>query len=382
MEHLINKNLSTIQISGIRQFFNMVSQYDDVISLTIGQPDFLTPAHVKEAAIRAVEENKTTYTHNAGIIELRKAISSHVKNKYQLTYNAEQEIIVTVGASQALDISLRTIIQPGDEVILPGPVYPGYEPLIKLAGAVPVYADTRENDFKLSAEVIKQKINKNTKALIIPYPSNPTGISLSREELKEIGKVVKEHNLFIIADEIYSELVYDREHVSIASFDDLRPHTIVINGVSKSHAMTGFRIGYLLAPAWLAKHILKVHQYNVSCAASISQYAALEAIKNGENDPEEMKTAYKERRDYVVKRLKQMDLEFITPEGAFYVFPKIPLNGKNTFDRAVQILEEAGVALVPGDAFSKHGEGYMRLSYAYSLSTLEKGLNRLEQFLK
>ncbi|MBX0356649.1 aminotransferase A [Halobacillus sp. Nhm2S1] len=381
MEHFINPKVKQIEISGIRRFFNMVSHYDDVISLTIGQPDFPTPPQVKEAGIQAIKDNQTSYTHNAGMLPLRKAIQQHVKNAYGLDYNAEEEIIVTIGASQALDITLRTIIQPGDEVLLPGPVYPGYEPLIRLAGGTPVFIDTSKHEFKLTGEMIKQKISPNTKAVILPYPSNPTGVSLTEEELRGIADVIKEHQLFLLADEIYSELVYDRPHVSIASFSDVRDQVIVINGVSKSHSMTGWRIGYLLAPSWLSRHLLKVHQYNVSCATSISQHAALEALTNGKQEAEAMRDAYQERRAFVVKRLKQMDIPFAKPEGAFYIFLNFPLNGKTTFDRAVQLVEEAGVALVPGDAFSEYGKGYMRLSYAYSKDTLEKGLQRLQDLI-
>ncbi|WP_082234347.1 aminotransferase A [Halobacillus massiliensis] len=381
MEHKINKNLSTIQISGIRQFFNMISNYDDVVSLTIGQPDFPAPDHVKDAAKRALDNNHTVYTHNAGIFELRKSISEHVAEKYDLNYNPATEIIVTVGASQAIDIALRTIIERGDEVLLPGPVYPGYEPLAKLAGADVTYIDTTSHSFKLTADLLEQSITEHTKCVILPYPSNPTGVSLTKEELKEMAEVIHKHDIFMIADEIYSELVYEQPHTSIASFEKIRDNVIVVNGVSKSHSMTGFRIGYLLAPEWLAKHILKVHQYNVSCASSISQYAALEAIQNGKLDPESMKEQYKKRREYVTDRLDKMGLEYVIPDGAFYVFPKFPLNGKTTFDTAVELVKTAGLALVPGDAFSIHGEGFMRLSYAYSEETLKNGLDRLENYL-
>ncbi|WP_163530222.1 aminotransferase A [Halobacillus ihumii] len=381
MERFINPQLATIQISGIRQFFNMVSQYEDVVSLTIGQPDFPTPDHVKQAAVQALDANHTSYTHNAGLLELREAISRHVQEKYKLSYRAEDEVIVTVGASQAIDITLRTILQPGDEVLLPGPVYPGYEPLIKLAGATAKHVDTSQNGFKLTADLIEQAVTPKTKCVILPYPSNPTGVSLSNEELKSIAAVLKEHNLFMIADEIYSELTYSAPHTSIASLPSVRDHVIVVNGVSKSHSMTGFRIGYLLAPNWLAKHILKVHQYNVSCATSISQYAALEAIENGQSDPIHMKKEYEKRRAYVLDRLDQMGLRYQVPDGAFYVFPEFPLEGMSSFDKAVQLVEEAGVALVPGDAFSQYGNGYMRLSYAYGMDTLQEGLDRLEQFM-
>lgn len=381
MEHLINPTVKNIEISGIRRFFNMVSHYDDVVSLTIGQPDFPTPDAVKQAGIQAIENNQTSYTHNAGLLELRRAVQQHTADSYGLSYQAEQEIIITVGASEALDLSLRTLLNPGDEVILPGPVYPGYEPLIRLAGGTPVFADTSAEAFKLTGDIIQAHITEKTKAVILPYPSNPTGVSLTEEELKDIAAVIKQNEIFIIADEIYSELVYEQPHTSIASIPGVRDNVIVVNGVSKSHSMTGWRIGYLLAPEWLSRHLLKVHQYNVSCAASISQYAALEALSNQKQEAARMRDAYKERRDYAVGRLKQMGLSFAQPDGAFYLFIQFPLNGKSTTDKAVELVEEAGLALVPGDAFSTYGEGYMRLSYAYSMETLKKGLDRLENYL-
>ncbi|MGP4062234.1 aminotransferase A [Halobacillus sp. H74] len=380
MENLINSKVKDIEISGIRRFFNMVSHYEDVISLTIGQPDFPTPDHIKQAGILAIQDNQTSYTHNAGLLSLRKAIENHVSTTYHLSYRAEEEIIVTVGASQALDITLRTILQPGDEVLLPGPVYPGYEPLIRLAGATPVFVDTSENQFKLTSDLIEAHLTNRTKAIILPYPSNPTGVSMTEDELKDIAETLKKHQLFLLADEIYSELVYEQKHTSIATFPEIRDQVIVINGVSKSHSMTGWRIGYLLAPAWLSRHILKVHQYNVSCATSISQYAALEALTKGSEGSKKMREAYKQRRSYVTRRLQEMGLEFAQPDGAFYIFLRFPLKGKSTMDRAIQLVEEAGIALVPGDAFSEYGKGYMRLSYAYSMETLEKGLDRLEKF--
>ena len=381
MENKINPRLKNIEISGIRKFFNMVSDYKDVVSLTIGQPDFPTPDSIKQAGIRAIQNNETTYTHNAGIMDLRKAISAYVLERYQLTYDPAKEIIVTVGASQAIDISLRTIIETGDEVILPGPVYPGYEPLIKLAGGTPVHVDTSQQEFKMTAASIERSISPSTKAVIIPYPSNPTGVSLNEEELAEIAKLIKKHEIFLIADEIYSELVYEGPHTSVAKFKDVRDHIIVINGVSKSHAMTGWRIGYLLAPQWLTKHLLKTHQYNVSCATSVSQYAALEALTNGKAESNFMREEYSKRKEYVLRRLDRMGISYTKPDGAFYVFPFLSIDGLSTFDLAVKLVDEAGVALVPGDAFSKQGEGFMRLSYAYSMDTLKEGLDRLERFL-
>ncbi|WP_163579574.1 aminotransferase A [Gracilibacillus saliphilus] len=381
MESFINEQVKGIEISGIRQFFNMVGNKNDILSLTIGQPDFPTPSHVKEKTKEAIDQNQTTYTHNAGILSLREAIASFIKTNYQLEYDPNNEIIVTVGASQAIDITLRTILMKGDEVLLPGPVYPGYEPLVKLAGGIPTFIDTRQSNFKLTADLIEKSITPNTKAVIIPYPSNPTGVTLTKDELIDIATVVEKHNIFLIADEIYSELVYDQNHYSIGCFQAIRDKVIIINGVSKSHSMTGFRIGYILAANWLAKHILKVHQYNVSCASSISQHGALEAIKNGQYDPIKMKKVYQERRDYVYQRLKAMNIKTYLPDGGFYFFVDVSHLQKDSFSLALQLVEEAKVALVPGSAFSEFGEGFLRLSYAYDMDTLTEGLDRIETFI-
>lgn len=380
MEHLINQRVKDIEISGIRKFFNMVAGTRDMISLTIGQPDFPTPLHVKEAAKQAIDENFTSYTHNAGDIRLREAAASFVKTKYNLTYNPELEVIVTSGASEAIDIAFRTILDEGSEVILPGPVYPGYEPIIKLCGSVPVHADISRNKFRFTADLIAKHMSDKTRCIVLPYPSNPTGVSLSLEELEEIAALVRGKDIFILADEIYSELIYDQTHHSIASL--LREQTIVINGLSKSHSMTGWRIGLLFAPENLAKHILKVHQYNVTCAASVSQMAALDALTTGINDALPMRNEYAKRRDYVYERLIQMNLDVVKPDGAFYFFIKIPDVSMNSFEFALSLVKQAGVAVVPGSAFSSYGEGYFRISFAYSMDTLKEGLDRIEKYLE
>ncbi|WP_282171729.1 aminotransferase A [Cytobacillus firmus] len=380
MEHLINQRVKDIEISGIRRFFNMVAGTKDMISLTIGQPDFPTPLHVKEAAKQAIDENFTSYTHNAGDIRLREAAASFVKTKYNLTYNPESEVIVTSGASEAIDIAFRTILDEGSEVILPGPVYPGYEPIIKLCGAVPVHTDISKNKFRFTADIISKQMSEKTRCIVLPYPSNPTGVSLTLEELDQIAALVKGKDIFILADEIYSELIYDHSHHSIASL--LREQTVVINGLSKSHSMTGWRIGLLFAPENLAKHILKVHQYNVTCAASVSQMAALEALTAGIDDALPMRREYAKRRDYVYERLVQMNLDVVKPDGAFYFFIKIPDGSITSFEFAFSLVEEAGVAVVPGSAFSSYGEGYFRISFAYSMDTLKEGLNRIEKYLE
>lgn len=380
MKHLINSKVKKIEISGIRKFFNMVAGTKDMISLTLGQPDFPTPEHVKEAGKKAIDENFTTYTHNAGYIELRTAAAQFVQTKYGLSYNPNDEIIITSGASEAIDITFRTILEEGVEVILPGPVYPGYEPIIKLCGAEPVYADTRENNFRMTADIISNYITDKTRCIVLPYPSNPTGVSLTKEELSDIAELLKDKEIFVLADEIYSELVFDHQHFSIGTI--LKEKTIVINGLSKSHSMTGWRIGMIFAPSSITEHILKVHQYNVSCASSVSQMAAIEALTAGINDAVEMKKAYMERREYVYERLTSMNLSVVKPDGAFYFFVKLPQPFTNSFDFALQLVQERGVAVVPGSAFSPLGEGFIRISFAYSMDVLAEALDRLEAFFK
>jgi aminotransferase len=381
VEHLINPRVKDIEISGIRKFFNLVAGTEDMVSLTIGQPDFPTPLHIQEAGKKAIDDNFTSYTHNAGTIELRSAAAEFVNKKYQVTFDPETEVIVTTGASEAIDITFRTILDEGIEVILPGPVYPGYEPIIRLCGAKPVYVDIRPTQFRFTADVIKPYITENTRCIVLPYPSNPTGVSLTKKELVEIADLVRGRNIFIMADEIYSELNFEQEHYSIAS--NIREQTIVINGLSKSHSMTGWRIGLLFAPKEITQHILKVHQYNVTCATSISQAAALEALTNGLDDAVPMKQEYKNRRDFVYSRLERMGLEVVKPDGAFYFFVKIPALTEelNSFEFCLQLVEKVKLAVVPGSAFSTYGEGYFRLSYAYSMETLEEGLSRLEAYI-
>lgn len=381
MEHLINPRVKDIEISGIRKFFNLVAGTEDMVSLTIGQPDFPTPLHVKEAGKKAIDEDFTSYTHNAGTIELRRAASAFVNKKYQLSFDPETEVIVTTGASEAIDIAFRTILNDGVEVILPGPVYPGYEPIIRLCGAKPIYVDIRPTQFRFTADVIEPYITDNTRCIVLPYPSNPTGVSLTKKELEEIAELIRGRNIFIMADEIYSELNFEQEHYSIGS--NIREQTIVINGLSKSHSMTGWRIGLLFAPKEITQHILKVHQYNVTCATTISQAAALEALTNGLDDALPMKQEYQRRRDFVFSRLESMGLEVVKPDGAFYFFVKIPplTEELNSFEFCLQLVEKVKLAVVPGSAFSEFGEGYFRLSYAYSMETLAEGLKRLETYL-
>ncbi|MBF2594111.1 aminotransferase class I/II-fold pyridoxal phosphate-dependent enzyme [Listeria welshimeri] len=379
MTKSIRPELHDIEVSGIRTFNNRVTGIPDMIRLTLGEPDFPTPEHIKQAGISAIQENFTNYTPNAGMPEILAAASTYFKEKYDLSYK-DNEIIVTVGATEAISVALQTILEPDDEVILPDPIYPGYEPLITLNKARPIKIDTTETNFKLTPEQLRAHITPKTKALIIPYPSNPTGVSLNKEELLALATVLKETGIFVIADEIYSELTYHQEHISIAPM--LRDQTIVINGLSKSHAMIGWRIGFLLAPENLTKEMLKIHQYSVTCASSISQKAALEAITNGKDDAFQMRTEYKTRANFTQERLEKMGFTVIPPDGAFYFFVKLPDEiTENSFDWAVRLAEEAKVAVVPGNAFSEKGDRYFRLSYATSFNNLAEALDRMATFL-
>lgn len=382
MYNFINDEVKNIEISGIRKFHNLVQNYEGAISLTIGQPDFDTPTHIKDAAKKALDEGKTIYTHNAGLIELRNAASKYLETKYSLLYNPETEIITTNGASEAIDTTLRTILTKGCEVIIPSPAYPGYEPVIKLMGATPVYIDTSKTDFKLTSEALEKAITDKTRCVILPYPSNPTGCTLSIENISSIAKILENKNIFVLSDEIYSELCYSENHISIAKISYMKNKTIVINGLSKSHSMTGFRIGFIFAPEYLSKELLKVHQYNSTCASTISQYAAIEALTNGINDAIPMKEDYIKRRDYVYDRLKSIGFEVSKPDGAFYIFPSIKKYSNSSFDFALKLLENAKVAVVPSTAFSGNVEGYIRISYAYSFEMLEEALNRIDEYIR
>lgn len=382
MLELINPRVREIQISGIRKFFNLVQTVPNAISLTIGQPDFPTPDHIKDAGKLAIDAGFTSYTANAGVPEVRQAASQFMQSKYQLTYNWQDEIITTNGTSEAMDIVFRTILTPGSEVILPGPVYPGYEPLIRMCEAIPVYIDTTQTGFKLRASDVEKAITEKTRCIVIPYPSNPTGCVMTKQELLEFAELLTDKDVFVLSDELYSELVFDGNHASIAQFPGMRDKTIVVNGLSKSHAMTGWRIGFTFAPAYLTEHMLKVHQYNATCASTIGQYAAIEALTAGADDAHEMRVAYRRRRDYVYERLCKMGIEVERPDGAFYIFPSIQKFGLSSLEFATRLLNEERVAVVPGDAFSSYGEGFIRISYAYGDDVLEVGLSRLEAFIK
>ena len=381
MEHLIYNKLKNIEVSGIRKFTNMLVDYPKAINLTIGQPDFPTPNHIKERAKQAIDQNFTAYTPNAGIISLREAITEFYKKQYGLTYDPQGETIVTHGASGALTIALRAILEENVEVILPTPAYPGYMPLIELCGAKPVCVNTVDTNFVLTAALIEKHLTKQTRCIILPTPNNPLGTIIESEELQKIALLLKDKEIFVISDEIYSELIYEKEHCSIASYEGMKDKTIVINGVSKSHSMTGWRIGYTLAPSYITKEMTKLNGYYNSCATSISQYAALAALTDGVDDPQEMKQEYKRRRDFVYNRLIEIGFDVVKPEGAFYIFPSIKHTKIKSFDFCTRLLQEQEVATVPGDAFSQVGEGYIRISFAQPIEVLENAMNRIEQFM-
>ncbi|MGG0176074.1 aminotransferase A [Gottfriedia acidiceleris] len=381
MNKYINESVKEIQISGIRKFAQKIEKYDNVIALTLGQPDFPTPAPIKEAAIHAINQNQTVYTPNAGLPALRNAASNFLKKKYSLSYDPTNEVIVTVGASQALDVTFRTILNDECEVILPAPIYPGYAPIIQTCGAKPVFVDTSNSGFKITPELLEEQITEKTRCIVLPYPNNPTGVTLTKEELEKLANYLSQKDVFILSDEIYSELTYDSSHTSIANYPGMREKTIVINGLSKSHSMTGWRIGFIYAPAYLAQEILKVHQYNVSCATSISQYAAITALTDCIDSPIEMAKEYKIRRNYMIDRLEKIGLPCIKPEGAFYLFPSIKEFNMPSMEFALNLVEKHNLAVIPGEAFSEYGDSYIRLSYAYSMKELEIACDRLEEFV-
>ena len=385
MQHLLNKNVLNIEISGIRQVSNRVDGNPDVINLTFGQPNFPTPDYIKEAGIQAIKDNHTGYTETAGLLELREVACETMKRLYGLKYDPYNEVIVTVGASEALDITFRTILSDGLEVIVPTPVYVGYEPLVQMCNCKTVYVNTAENDFKLTAEMIEQHLTDKTRAIVLPYPNNPMGSLLPKDELEKIANLIASKDIFIVTDEVYSELNYVEDHVSIASFEQVRDQTIVINGLSKSHAMTGWRIGFAFAPDYLIEQFYKIKSFNTVCATSISQHAAVAALENvniSDANVLMMKEDYKKRRDYVYKRLVNMGLDVTLPEGAFYIFPSIAHTGLASMDFVEKLLDEENVAVIPGSAFSADGEGFIRISYAQSMDQLKKGMDGLERFLE
>ncbi len=369
--------------SGIRKFFDMLSEMKDVISLTVGQPDFETPWHIREAGIESLEKGMTYYTSNSGTIELRQAISDYLDRRFSLKFDPTNEIIVTVGGSEAIDIAIRTLVAPGDEVIIPMPAFVCYEPLVEMAGGKPVIINTKEeNKFKLTPDELRAAITPKTKLLILPYPNNPTGAIMTREDLEPIAEILRGTNIAVLSDEIYSELTYGCKHVSIATLDGMAERTVLASGFSKAYAMTGWRIGYVCAPAEIAKHMLKIHQFAIMCAPTTCQYAALEAMVAGDDDIEYMKAEYDHRRRYIVKALREIGLGCFEPEGAFYVFPNVSGYGMTSDEFAEKLIREKGVAIVPGTAFGACGEGNARISYAYSIKHITRAIELMDEFLR
>lgn len=378
----LSKMVETIKPSGIRKFFDIVSEMKDAISLGVGEPDFDTPWHIRDEGIYALSKGKTFYTSNAGLKELREEICNYLKRTQNIQYNPLKEVIVTVGGSEAIDIGLRAIVNAGDEVIIPQPAYVSYEPCTILAGAKPVIINLKaENEFRLTAEELENAITDKTKVLILPFPNNPTGAIMEREDLEKIAEVIRKHDIYVMSDEIYSELTYKGEHVSIASIEGMQERTILINGFSKAYAMTGWRLGYACGPEAIIKQMTKIHQFAIMCAPTTSQYAAVEALKNGEADVKMMRQAYNQRRRFLLNAFKEMNLECFEPFGAFYVFPCIKEFGMTSEEFATRFLEEEKVTAVPGNAFGESGEGYLRISYAYSLDNLKIAMERFKRFV-
>ncbi len=369
--------------SGIRKFFDILNTMKDVISLTVGEPDFKTPWHIRMAGIESLEKGKTHYTSNSGTVELREELAAYLKRKIRVSYDPMKELIVTVGGSEAIDLAMRALLNPGDEVIVPQPAFVCYGPIASLAGGVPVYLDTKaENRFKLTAEELRSAITPKTKLLVLPYPSNPTGAIMEKEDLEAIAEVLRGTNIMVLADEIYAELTYGKEHVSLASLPDMRERTIIASGFSKAYAMTGWRLGYLAAPWEITTQMLKIHQYAIMCSPTTSQYATVEALRNGQSDVEEMRAEYNRRRRYIVGGLRSIGIDCFEPEGAFYVFPDIRKFGLTSEAFCEKLLMEYGVAIVPGNAFGACGEGFARISYAYSVEHIAKAIDRIEKFTR
>lgn len=386
MRNPLSKTIVTIKPSGIRKYFDIVSEMNDpdVISLGVGEPDFETPWHIRDEGIYSLERGRTFYTANAGLLELREEINRYLGRRFDLSYNPRDEILVTVGGSEAIDIALRAMIDPGDEVIIPQPSYVSYEPCAILAGAKPVIIELKnENQFRLTAAELEAAITDRTKVLILPFPNNPTGAVMERKDLEEIAKVIERHDLFVLSDEIYSELCYTKEnHVSIANIPNMWERTVLINGFSKSYAMTGWRLGYACGPKQIIEQMYKIHQFCIMCAPTTSQYAAIDALKNGDADVQMMRDSYNQRRRYLVNAFQEMGLECFEPFGAFYMFPCVKQFGMTSDEFASKLLHEEKLAVVPGNAFGDSGEGFLRISYAYSLENLKKAIARLGRFVE
>ena len=383
MRNPLSDTIVQIKPSGIRKFFDIVSEMKDAISLGVGEPDFETPWHIRDEGIYSLEKGRTFYTSNAGLKELKIEICNYLKRRYDLSYHYENEVLVTVGGSEAIDIAMRAMVNSGDEVLIPQPSYVSYEPCALLTGAKPVIINLKhENQFRLTAQELEEAITEKTKLLVLPFPNNPTGAIMERKDLEEIAEVIKKHDIFVISDEIYSELCYTDQHVSIANIEGMQERTILINGFSKSYAMTGWRLGYACGPKEIIEQMTKIHQFCIMCAPTTSQYAAVEALKNGDEDVQNMREAYNQRRRYLVHAFKEMGLECFEPFGAFYMFPCIKEFGMTSDEFATRFLMEEKVAVVPGTAFGDCGEGFIRISYAYSLDNLKLAIGRLQHFVE
>lgn len=383
MRNPLSKTIVDIKPSGIRKFFDVVSEMKDAISLGVGEPDFDTPWHIRDEGIYSLEKGRTFYTSNAGLMELKEEISHYLERRCQVHYNPKNEIIVTVGGSEGIDIAMRAMLDPGDEVLIPQPSYVSYEPCCRLAGGVPVIIELKaEDEFRLTKQQLLDAITDKTKILVLPFPNNPTGAIMEKDDLEAIAEVVIEKDIFVLSDEIYSELSYKGDHVSITSIPGMKERTILINGFSKAYAMTGWRLGYTCGPKEIIEQMLKIHQFAIMCAPTTSQYAAVEAMRNGDEDVAKMREAYNQRRRYLMHAFQEMGLECFEPFGAFYVFPCIKEFGMTSEEFATRFLEEEKVAVVPGTAFGDCGEGYLRISYAYSLENLKEALGRMARFIE
>lgn len=381
--NILNPTVTELKPSGIRKFFDLLENLKDTVALTVGQPDFVTPWHIREAGIESLQKGKTYYTSNAGTIELRRSIANYLSRRFSLKYDAEHEVLVTVGGSEAIDLAIRACVSPGDEVIIPNPCFVCYEPIVKLVGGVPVVINTRyEDKFKLNPEMLKAAITPKTKMLILAFPNNPTGAIMTREELMEIADVIRDTNIVVLSDEIYAELTYGRDHASFASIPDMSERTILASGFSKAYAMTGWRLGYLAAPRPIAEQMLKIHQYAIMCAPTTSQLAAIEALDNGDADIEMMRDEYNRRRRLILRGFERIGIECFEPEGAFYAYPNIGQYGLSSDEFCERLLYENKCAIVPGTAFGEMGEGFARISYAYSVKHISEALNRIEDFVK
>lgn len=383
-QSLLSGKIQEVKPSGIRRFFDIANEMEDVISLSIGEPDFSTPWHVREAGIDSLQKGRTWYTPNRGFSELRKEISRYFARRFGVQYAPDSDVLVTVGGSEAIDLCIRVLVNPGEEVLIPQPSFVCYEPMTQMAGGVPVVIETKaENEFRITAKELEEHITERTKLLVLPYPNNPTGAVMRKEHLEEIAAVVRRHNILVLSDEIYSELTYgDRPHVSFAAIDGMRERTVVVNGFSKSYAMTGWRLGYALGPAELIGAMTKLHQYAIMSAPTTAQYAAIEALRNGDEDIESMREQYNMRRRLVVDGFRAIGLDCFEPEGAFYVFPCIKSTGLSSADFCEKLIYGERVAVVPGNAFGDCGEGFVRVSYSYSVKHITEALSRIERFVK